>query len=111
MSKLPKNGMCGNLNEVCLSFFLNKNHIRLIYMLMHLSSLSSFGAQRQCCNLQSVYIRNLQFIASGLRLLVFERDSTHSLDSVVIILCNYILYSCHHFGVMRRHNVQISHLT
>ena len=44
-----------------------------IYVLIHQFSLSSLGAQRQCCNLQSVYIRSLQFIFSDLRLLVVER--------------------------------------
>ena len=44
-------------------------------MLIHQFSLSSFGAQGQCCNLQSVYIRSLQFIFSALRLLVVERVS------------------------------------
>ena len=55
---------------------LNKDNIRPIYMLTHQLSLSSVGAQRQCCNLKSVYIRSLQFICSALRLLVFERVST-----------------------------------
>ena len=50
--------------------FLNKDHMRPIYILIYQFSLSSFGAQRQCCNLQSVYIRSLQFIFSDLRLLV-----------------------------------------
>ena len=42
-------------------------------MFIHQFSLSSFGAQRQCCNLQSVYIRSLQFIFSDLRQRVVER--------------------------------------
>ena len=45
-------------------------------MLMHRFSLSTFGAQRQSCNLQCVYITSLQFIFSDLRLLVVERVST-----------------------------------
>ena len=45
-------------------------------MLIHQFSLSSFVAQRQCCNLQSVYIGSLQFIFSDLRLLVVEKVST-----------------------------------
>ena len=45
-------------------------------MLIHKFILSTFGAQRQCYNLQCVYIRILQFIFSDLRLLVVERVST-----------------------------------
>ena len=65
--------MCGNLNKVVL----NKDHMIPIYKLIRQFSLSSFSAQRQCCNLQCVYyIRTLQFIFSDLRLLVVERVST-----------------------------------
>ena len=39
-------------------------------MFIHQFRLTSFGAQRQCCNLQSVYNRSLQFIFSGLRLVL-----------------------------------------
>ena len=51
---------------------LNKDHMRTIYMLIRQFSLSTFGAEGQCCNLQSVYIRSLQFIFSDLRLLVLR---------------------------------------
>ena len=43
---------------------------------MPILDFSSFGAQRQCCNLQSVYIRSLQFIFSDIRLVVVERVRT-----------------------------------
>ena len=72
MSKLQQRGCVA-------SFFVlvcNKDHMIPIYVLMHQFSLSSFGAQGQCCNLQSVYIRTLQFICSDLRLLVVERVRT-----------------------------------
>ena len=38
---------------------------------------ATFGAQMQCCHLQCVYIRSLQFIFSDLRLLVL-RGLTHA---------------------------------
>ena len=61
--------------EKCVVLVCNKDHMIPIYALMHQFILSSFGAQRQCCNLQSVYITSLQFIFSDLRLLV-ERVRT-----------------------------------
>ena len=69
--------MCGNLNSLFV-LVLNKDQMKPIYILIYIYqfSLSSFGAQRQCCNLQSVYIRRLQFTFYDLRILVVERVST-----------------------------------
>ena len=59
-------------------------------MLIHQFSLSTFGAQMQCCNLQSVYIRSLQFIFSDLRLLIVERVSTSQYNRLKI---PFVLFS------------------
>ena len=64
--------------------------MRPVYLLIHQFSLSSFGVQRQCCNLLSVYIRSLQFIFSALRLLVVERVSTHQYNMLKI---PFVLFS------------------
>ena len=53
-----------------------KDHMIPLFVLIHRFSLSSFCAQRQCCSLQSIYIRSLQFIFSDLRLLVVEMVRT-----------------------------------
>ena len=70
-------------------------------MLMHQFSLTTFGAQRQCCNLQCVYIRSLQFIFSDLRRLVAERVSTGSISLLYFFAR---LYWC-------RRQSDLSHLT
>ena len=54
-------------------------------MLIHQFSLSSFGVPRQSCNLQSFYIRSLQFIFSDLRLLVVENVSTCQYNRLEIL--------------------------
>ena len=59
------------------------------YVAATVFSLSSFCAQRQCCNLQSVYIRSLQFIFSDLRLLVFERIRTSDSQQAQNPLCTF----------------------
>ena len=64
--------------------------MRLVYLLIHQFSLSSFGAQRQCCNLQCVYIRRLLFIFSDLRLLNVERVSTCHYNRLNIL---FVLFS------------------
>ena len=61
----------------------------------------------QCCNLQSVYIRSLQFIFSVLRLLVVERVSTTGSESPLYFLARLltpVLYWC-------RRQCDLSHLT
>ena len=79
-------------------------------MLIHQFSLSSFGAQRQCCNLQSVYIKSLQFIFSDLRLLVVEKVSTCQYNRLKIPFVLFSqtagtrLYWC-------RRQADLSHLT
>ena len=76
--QIATKGMCGNFNKVCLSLSLIKTtcHMRPIYILTYQFSLSSFGAKRQCCNLQSVDIRRLELTFSDLRILIIERVST-----------------------------------
>ena len=46
-------------------------------MLIRQFSLSTFGGQRQFCNLQCICIRSLQFTFSDLRLLAVERVSIY----------------------------------
>ena len=73
-------------------------------------SLSSFGAQRQCCNLQSIYIKSLRFIFSNLKLLVVERVSTcqyNRLNTHIVLFSQAAgtrLYWC-------RRQFDLSHLT
>ena len=73
--QIATKGVCGNLKSLFI-LGCSKDHIMPIYVLMHQYSLPSFDAQRQCRNLQYVYIRSLQFIFSDLRLLVVERVRT-----------------------------------
>ena len=83
--------MNDNLNSVVV-LVCNNDHMIPIYVLMHHFSLSSFGAQRQCCNLQSAYIRSLQFIFSDLRLLVVvERVRTCQYNRLKIPLLPRLL--------------------
>ena len=53
-------------------------------MFIHQFSLSFFVAQRQCCNLQCVYIRSLQFIFSDLALSVVEKGRTSQYNRLKI---------------------------
>ena len=79
---------------------LNIDHMRPIYKVIHQFSVSSFGAKRQCCNLQSVYIRCLLFIFSDIRLLVAETVSTcqYNMLKIPFVLSSQtagiILYWC-----------------